>query len=203
MVEPPSAVPVDISLTTHGARIIDNEAPRADSSAGDSHDIYLPNYLETVSHIAVDIGGSLAKVVYFSHSSHGVASPRVFAMDQQRPVPQGTLTPTALLRQGPGGEPLASSFDPGKLRRRSLPDHFPGGRLNFTKFETGDIKSCVRFLSELIEKSARSNQVEIAEMRRSVKLMATGGGARCCSRAGASCRTRSRARPSTRRPRRG
>ncbi|WFD03194.1 pantothenate kinase [Malassezia obtusa] len=177
MVEPPSAVPVDISLTTHGARIIDNEAPRADSSAGDSHDIYLPNYLETVSHIAVDIGGSLAKVVYFSHSSHGVASPRVFAMDQQRPVPQGTLTPTALLRQGPGGEPLASSFDPGKLRRRSLPDHFPGGRLNFTKFETGDIKSCVRFLSELIEKSARSNQVEIAEMRRSVKLMATGGGA--------------------------
>lgn len=181
MFEPPSAVPVDISLTTHGARIIDDELPQANRPVGDSHDIYLPNYIESVSHIAVDIGGSLAKVVYFTHASRGISSPQLAQADHERPVPQGTLAPAALLRQDAAAAAhpasLASSFDPRKLRRRSLPDHFPGGRLNFVKFETGDIHSCVRFLHELIAQSARTNGVDLAEMRRSVKLMATGGGA--------------------------
>lgn len=177
MIAPPSAVPVDISATTHGARIIDDEQPRPSKTVRDSHDIYLPNYFESVSHIAVDIGGSLAKVVYFSHSAQGVRSPRIAPQDVQQPVPNGTLNPTALHRQAAESVPALPHFDPRKLRRRSLPEHFPGGRLNFVKFETGDIASCVRFLRELIEKSARSNKVEMNEMRRSVKLMTTGGGA--------------------------
>lgn len=181
MFQPPSAVPVDISLPTHGARIIDDDPAQENASARDSHDIYLPNYVESVSHIAVDIGGSLAKVVYFSHTNiQGVPiSPRLSGThpeERSRPVPSGTLTPAALLRQSPEVKTI-SAIDPHKLRRRSLPEHFPGGRLNFVKFETGDIRSCVAFLRELIEKSAQANQVDIADMRHSVKLMTTGGGA--------------------------
>lgn len=63
------------------------------------------------------------------------------------------------------------------LKRRSLPAALPGGRLNFIKFETSDIESCISFLQELIESSAKANRVTIEEMRRGVKLMATGGGA--------------------------
>ncbi|WFD43908.1 pantothenate kinase [Malassezia psittaci] len=183
MYEPPSAVPVDISLTTHGARIIDDEQPRSSRPVGDDHDIYLPNHLESVSHIAIDIGGSLAKVVYFTHSSQGQACPRVEMTDEHQIIPQRTLTPTALNRQpnppndSASSPALSSSFDPRKLRRRSLPERFPGGRLNFVKFETSDIQSCVKFLQELISKSAQSNHVSLQDMRRSVKVTATGGGA--------------------------
>ncbi|WFC99710.1 pantothenate kinase [Malassezia yamatoensis] len=183
MDEPPSAVPVDISLTTHGARIIDDEQPRCSRPVGDDHDIYLPNHLESVSQIAIDIGGSLAKVVYFTHSSHAQACPRVEVTNEHQIIPQRTLTPTVLHRQP--DEPsdsalkpaLASSFDPRKLRRRSLPERFPGGRLNFVKFETSDIQSCVKFLQDLISKSAQSNHVSLQDMQRSVKVAATGGGA--------------------------
>lgn len=63
------------------------------------------------------------------------------------------------------------------LKRRSLPAALPGGRLNFMKFETADIESCISFLQELISSSAKANGVTITEMRRGVKLMATGGGA--------------------------
>ncbi|KAL4402029.1 pantothenate kinase [Malassezia pachydermatis] len=69
------------------------------------------------------------------------------------------------------------SFDPRNLRRRSLPPQFPGGRLNFTKFETGHMDQCVVFLRELIERSAAANHVSVEDMQKSVKIMATGGGA--------------------------
>ncbi len=41
----------------------------------DSRDIYLPNHIEAVSHIAVDVGGSLAKVVYFTRSQSTMSVP--------------------------------------------------------------------------------------------------------------------------------
>lgn len=55
--------------------------------------------------------------------------------------------------------------------------HFPGGSLNFERFETDNIDACVAFISELIERSAQVNGVPLEEMRRGVKIMATGGGA--------------------------
>lgn len=61
------------------------------------------------------------------------------------------------------------------LRRAS--QHFPGGSLNFERFETDNIDECVEFIQALIERSAQANEVSIEEMRRSVKIMATGGGA--------------------------
>ena len=62
------------------------------------------------------------------------------------------------------------------LRRVSL-QHFPGGSLNFERFETEAIDDCVKFIQELIERSASINSVSIEEMRQGVKIIATGGGA--------------------------
>lgn len=193
----------------------------------DSRDIYLPNHIEAVSHIAVDVGGSLAKVVYFTRSrsaESGPSSPTIsspasltaplapaptssstpntlspkpsissFRSRQpsangavpsgfrtppsqlDHPIASGTLTPTAIL-----GSPQlasASAIHSTLLKRRSLPAALPGGRLNFIKFETNNIDKCIHFLRELIERSAAANGVSIQDMRKGVKLMATGGGA--------------------------
>jgi len=61
------------------------------------------------------------------------------------------------------------------LRRTS--QHFPGGSLNFERFETEHIDDCVEFIQALIERSAKVNGVSFEDMRKSVKIMATGGGA--------------------------
>ncbi|KAI6031336.1 fumble [Pisolithus microcarpus] len=60
-----------IHVNTRGAVILAEESPETRDSRG----IYLPNYIEPISHIAVDIGGSLAKVVYFTRSPEEHPSP--------------------------------------------------------------------------------------------------------------------------------
>ncbi|KAI6133617.1 fumble [Pisolithus croceorrhizus] len=60
-----------IHVNTRGAVILAEESPETRDSRG----IYLPNYIEPISHIAVDIGGSLAKVVYFTRSPEEPPSP--------------------------------------------------------------------------------------------------------------------------------
>lgn len=55
--------------------------------------------------------------------------------------------------------------------------HLPGGSLNFERFETEHVEECIEFLQALIERSAQINGVTIDEMRKGVKIMATGGGA--------------------------
>lgn len=195
----------------------------------DSRDIYLPNHIEAVSHIAVDVGGSLAKVVYFTRSlttdsmpsSPTVGSPaspiaplpalagspltpntlspkpstssfrsrqpsangvtpsgfRTPPSQLDYPIASGTLTPTAILGSPQITSASASAIHSTLLKRRSLPAALPGGRLNFIKFETSNIDNCISFLRELIERSAAANGVSIQDMRKGVKLMATGGGA--------------------------
>jgi len=64
-----------------------------------------------------------------------------------------------------------------KRSAASAVQHFPGGSLNFERFETDNIHTCVEFIQELIERSAQVNGVPIEEMRKGVKIMATGGGA--------------------------
>lgn len=63
------------------------------------------------------------------------------------------------------------------LLRRASVQHFPGGSLNFERFETERIDECVAFLRALIERSAAVNGVALADMRRGVQIVATGGGA--------------------------
>lgn len=73
------------------------------------------------------------------------------------------------------------SLDEGSLRSSLLHgasiQHFPGGSLNFVRFETEKIQECVEFIQSLIRHSAALNGVSIEEMRKGVEIMATGGGA--------------------------
>ncbi|KUJ07271.1 pantothenate kinase-like protein [Mollisia scopiformis] len=72
--------PGSVKINVKGAFIVDQEngspngnAPITASVNGGSHDtkdIRLPNHTAVVSHIAVDIGGSLAKLVFFSREPH-------------------------------------------------------------------------------------------------------------------------------------
>ncbi len=51
--------------------------------------------------------------------------------------------------------------------------------MNFERFETDNVEDCVAFIKELIETSATANNVTLDDMKASVKVMATGGGAHC------------------------
>ncbi|KAG6851354.1 hypothetical protein H0H93_005752 [Arthromyces matolae] len=192
-----------IHVDTRGAVILSEESPETRDSRG----IYFPNHIEPVSHIAVDVGGSLAKVVYFTRSPDPPSSPSVIATRGGSESPSNVSTPrsispsTSQLGDG-GGSPLAASpsrhngaltplvlephtqtlsgLDDGLVRDsliRRTSQHFPGGSLNFERFETDNIHECVEFIQSLIERSATVNHVHIEEMRRGVKIMATGGGA--------------------------
>lgn len=181
MLQPPEVVPVDIFMRTHGARILDQEDENKHESRRDGHDIYLPNHVEHVSHIAVDVGGSLAKVVYFtcapttpSCETSPDATPAASARAQESGIlEQESQKPT----QATSAVYDSLSFHPTSLRGRCLPEQFPGGRLNFTKFESSNMDACMAFLRQLIERSALANNVTVEEVRQSVKIMATGGGA--------------------------
>ncbi|AEO65299.1 8b4dee75-5109-4aa7-a055-5b8934580484 [Thermothielavioides terrestris] len=70
--------PGSVRINVKGAFIVDQETatpitPDGRSGSPGRHetkDIRLPNHTAVVSHIAVDIGGSLAKLVYFSREAH-------------------------------------------------------------------------------------------------------------------------------------
>ena len=96
----------------------------------------------------------------------------------------GALTPLVLDNQSNFIDDVhgtgPSVFSDGFLRNSLLKhraQHFPGGSLNFERFETDDINACVEFIQELIKRSAEMNGVSIEEMRGGVKILATGGGA--------------------------
>ncbi|KAL8953989.1 MAG: hypothetical protein Q9222_000199 [Ikaeria aurantiellina] len=62
--------PGTVSINVQGAFIVDEDPSRpttpSDDGALHDTDIRLPNHKAVVSHVALDIGGSLAKLVYFS-----------------------------------------------------------------------------------------------------------------------------------------
>lgn len=69
--------PGSVRINVKGAFIVDQDTSPASSSGRGSpnnnhetKDIRLPNHTAVVSHIAIDIGGSLAKLVYFSREAH-------------------------------------------------------------------------------------------------------------------------------------
>ena len=138
------------------------------------------------------IGGSLAKVVYFTRSPEPLPPSRSSPNRNVRHSPSsspgtdansedvslhlrrsGALTPLVL-------ESNSTPLEPGlfsKLAKMTKLKHFPGGSLNFERFETSNIEECVAFIHSLITRSATVNGVTEDEMKRSVKIMATGGGA--------------------------
>lgn len=243
------------STTTNGSNGIPSAS--ADTPGGrDSHDIYLPKHTEWISHVAIDIGGSLAKVVYFSRAptpptpngngstitnGRGKGKGKELLLDgyahhdpaarvpfrspnisrpaspgRTTPIPNGVLGPESIassssiksyFERHPGSQsslsqstseaasssssssPSPSSPGDGATPSISTGTSLPpnavngtqtirGGYLNFTKFETGDIASCIEFINYLIESSAASHQIPVAEFKtKHVKIMATGGGA--------------------------
>ncbi|POS75586.1 hypothetical protein DHEL01_v206025 [Diaporthe helianthi] len=124
--------PGSVKINVKGAFIVEHDSatPVAQSFNGgrgspDHHqtkDIRLPNHTAVVSHIAVDIGGSLAKLVYFSRECFSTE---------------------------------------------------PGGRLNFTIFETDRIDDCIAFMRHLKENQQTLNGSNPGQLT----VMATGGGA--------------------------
>ncbi|KAL8708281.1 MAG: hypothetical protein Q9225_007626, partial [Loekoesia sp. 1 TL-2023] len=63
--------PGTVSINVQGAFIVEENPSNSPTSSDDGPqhdtDIRLPNHKAVVSHVALDIGGSLAKLVYFSH----------------------------------------------------------------------------------------------------------------------------------------
>ncbi|KAK4102978.1 fumble-domain-containing protein [Parathielavia hyrcaniae] len=70
--------PGSVRINVKGAFIVDQETSTPATPVGrsgspgrhETKDIRLPNHTAVVSHIAIDIGGSLAKLVYFSREAH-------------------------------------------------------------------------------------------------------------------------------------
>lgn len=82
--------------------------------------ILLPNQSDDISHLALDIGGSLIKLVYFSrHEDQSSNDKRNKTLKERLGISNGN--------------------------RRSYP--VLGGRLHFVKFETSKINECLDFIS--------------------------------------------------------
>ncbi|KAJ6970500.1 pantothenate kinase 2-like [Populus alba x Populus x berolinensis] len=82
--------------------------------------ILLPNQSDDISHLALDIGGSLIKLVYFSrHQDRPTTDKRKKTVKERFGISNGN--------------------------RRSYP--ILGGRLHFVKFETSKINECLDFIS--------------------------------------------------------
>ena len=164
------------------------------------------------------IGGSLAKVVYFTRSpeEHDYPSPSVAAtrassdgagklstpsVSSPSESPPGSHSPmlapnssytrngtlTPLVLESSHNHHDGARMDESDaldtdllrstiLKRTTTVRHIPGGSINFERFETENIGALVTFISDLITRSAEANGVSIDEMRRGVKIMATGGG---------------------------
>ena len=105
---------------------------------------------ELVSHIAIDIGGSLIKLVYFSGGG------------ADRPSTAGGFD-----RPSTGG---AAPSPPRRASGR-------GGKLHFVKFETAKIDDCLAFIeAKGLHRPAGGDGVPAATSAR-VRFVATGGGA--------------------------
>ncbi|CDZ96789.1 Pantothenate kinase PanK and related proteins [Phaffia rhodozyma] len=123
--------PRSISVDTRGAQILMEDSP----ATRDSRGIYLPHHIEPVSHIAVDIGGSLAKIVYFTRSpvppngfDHSAPGSPTFPVQPSSPLstsnsssivesnkptkpnPNGALTPRILSSVKGADDTFSSSF---------------------------------------------------------------------------------------------
>jgi type II pantothenate kinase len=199
----------------------------------------------SVCSTGTQIGGSLAKLVYFTRSplppngldkaqialggsvpssssppkedSPFIDPAETAAHDDPtplRPNPNGALTPRVLATgelpsnpfehaqwasfssssaaaAGPSGSggsgsspfarssayPSAGSSSSSSSKRRSTMPNLPGGLINFTRFETAQIHQCIDFINSLIKQSAAANRVSVDQMKRGVKIIATGGGA--------------------------
>ncbi|TYG92017.1 hypothetical protein ES288_A12G309800v1 [Gossypium darwinii] len=115
--------------------------------------ILLPNQTDDISHLALDIGGSLIKLVYFSrHEDQSVDDKRKKTVKERLGISNGN--------------------------RRNFP--ILGGRLHFVKFETSKLNECLDFISS---KQLHRGRIDShhwnseAPANENAVIKATGGGA--------------------------
>ncbi|XP_009600891.1 pantothenate kinase 2 [Nicotiana tabacum] len=115
--------------------------------------ILLPNQSDDISHLALDIGGSLIKLVYFSrHADRQVDDRRKRKVKERLGVSNGS--------------------------RRSYP--ILGGRLHFVKFETSKLNECLDFIySKQLHRGGMDSRCwpSDAPQSENAVIKATGGGA--------------------------
>ncbi|KAB2609337.1 pantothenate kinase 2 [Pyrus ussuriensis x Pyrus communis] len=115
--------------------------------------ILLPNQSDDLSHLALDIGGSLIKLVYFSrHEGQSIDDKRKKTLKERLGISKGS--------------------------RRSYP--VLGGRLHFVKFETNKINECLDFIySKQLHRGGMDARIwnPDAPTNESSVIKATGGGA--------------------------
>ena len=119
-------------------------------------------------------------MVYFS--TRASVPPRAPSPPDSPARPNGVLGPQALSHSRTPSLVASTSaayspFHKSSKRHSSHSRTLPGGRLNFVKFETTDLTSCIAFIATLISSSAAANKVPLQLMKQNVKIMATGGGA--------------------------
>ncbi|CAL2261435.1 unnamed protein product [Prunus armeniaca] len=115
--------------------------------------ILLPNQSDDLSHLALDIGGSLIKLVYFSrHEDQSIDDKRKKTLKERLGISNGN--------------------------RRSYP--ILGGRLHFVKFETNKINECLDFIySKQLHRGGMDARIwnPDAPTNENAVIKATGGGA--------------------------
>ncbi|CAK8566770.1 unnamed protein product [Lathyrus sativus] len=113
--------------------------------------ILLPNQSDDLSHLALDIGGSLIKLVYFSrHEGQSDDDKRKKSLKERLGLSNGN--------------------------RRSFP--ILGGRLHFVKFETRKINECLDFIhSKQLHRGGLESRYSDATANENAIIKATGGGA--------------------------
>jgi len=89
--------------------------------------IVLPNQSAEVSHFAIDLGGSLIKLVYFSRAQQEAKTTTTEAESNKKKLEQ-----------------KRSGFLAGLRRRGGFP--ILGGRLHFVKFESSKLNDCLAFI---------------------------------------------------------
>ncbi|BFI31343.1 type II pantothenate kinase [Marchantia polymorpha subsp. ruderalis] len=124
--------------------------------------IVLPNQSDELSHFAIDIGGSLVKLVYFSRQT------------------ESSLVCGSPPHKVPGGEDRQKEAYYDGWRKHPI----MGGRLHFVKFETSKLNECLDFIQQ--KKLHCSNPEDIGGLespaaangtRQGATIKATGGGA--------------------------
>ncbi|GAQ88623.1 pantothenate kinase 2 [Klebsormidium nitens] len=149
--------------------------------------ILLPNQQQDVSHFAIDIGGSLIKLVYFS--KHPDSTPPLDRSKGQTRPPTPPQAPDALQERASSHEgagtskaavssPRLSSWPSLRAALRK------GGRLHFVKFETAKLSECLEFIEQKKLHYYNAMGLEGQEdtvwgygAAKDVTIKATGGGA--------------------------
>ncbi|XP_065875851.1 pantothenate kinase 2 isoform X2 [Euphorbia lathyris] len=115
--------------------------------------ILLPNQSDDISHLALDIGGSLIKLIYFSrHEDRSIDDKRNKIVKERFGISNGSRISYPVL----------------------------GGRLHFVKFETSKINECLDFISsKQLHRGGIDSHVWLSKnpANSSAVIKATGGGA--------------------------